>query len=120
MFGGNTTHSIIDKNFSQIDNRIVHKFVVTEAFSFAKLLRIGGRQNSLELEFDPISWDDTVEIIRGLIKEKEIALPKNPTEKQKVKFANDIREEISYIANGRHDGKERDINALWKKRLLIR
>ena len=79
---------------------------------FAKLLRIGGRQNSLELEFDPISWDDTVEIIRGLIKEKEIALPKNPTEKQKVKFANDIREEISYIANGRHDSKERDINAL--------
>lgn len=112
VFGGNTTHSIIDKNFSQIDNRIVHKFVVTEAFSFAKLLRIGGRQNSLELEFDPISWDDTVEIIRGLIKEKEIALPKNPTEKQKVKFANDIREEISYIANGRHDGKEKNINAL--------
>ena len=41
VFGGNTTHSIMDKNFSQIDNRIVHKFVITEVSLLQNYLELG-------------------------------------------------------------------------------
>jgi hypothetical protein len=112
IFGGNTNNTIL-LNETNVQNRIVHKFRATKNFSMAKLIQIGGRLNSLDLTVGPISWEDVVYIIRQLIKEREIALPRNPTHKDKEKFGLEIAERISFIANERYNSsKKGEISSL--------
>lgn len=112
VFGGNTSNTIL-LNETNIENRIVHKFRATKNFSMSKLIQIGGRLNSLDLTVDPISWEDVVEIIRQLIEEREIALPRNPTQKDKEKFGLEIADRISFIANERYNtSKKGEISSL--------
>lgn len=111
-FGGNTNNTIL-LNETNVENRIVHKFRATKNFSISKLRQIGGRLNSLDLTVDPISWEDVVEIIRQLIEEREIALPRNPNQKDKEKFGLEIADRISFIANERYNtSKKGEISSL--------
>jgi len=111
LFSGNTTHDILTKH-TNMQNRVVHVFRKNAFFSIAKLAQIGGYFNALDLEFDSISWEDMEVIARVQVEQGEIALPKNPTEKQRKKFFDDIREVISFTGNGKFDTKEQKINAL--------
>lgn len=111
LFSGNTTHDILTKH-TKMQNRVVHVFRKNAFFSLAKLAQVGGYFNALDLEFDSISWEDMEVITRVQVDENEIALPKNPTEKQKGKFFDDIREVISFVGNGKFDTKEVKINKL--------
>jgi len=112
VFGGNTSNTIL-LNETNVENRIVHKFRATKNFSMAKLIQIGGRLNSLDLTVDPISWEDVVEIIRQLVEEREIALPRNPTHKDKENFGKQIGDRISFIANERYNSsKKGEISSL--------
>ena len=102
LFSGNTTTHILDNN-TPLQNRIVHRFVANSFFSFAKLSQVGGRFNAMDLESDPIVWEDVEKITRFNVEQGEIALPKNPTPIQKENFLNDIGEMVNYIGDGRFD-----------------
>ena len=102
LFSGNTSNSILTSH-TPLQNRIVHVFRTNSFFSTAKLAQIGGRFNSLDLESDPISWEDVEKIVRTNVEEGEVALVKNPNPAETGIFLAGISEMINYIGDGRFD-----------------
>jgi hypothetical protein len=102
LFSGNTSNSILTSH-TPLQNRIVHVFRTNSFFSTAKLAQIGGRFNSLDLESDPISWEDVEKIVRTNVDEGEVALVKNPNPAETGIFLSAISEMVNYIADGRFD-----------------
>ena len=102
LFSGNTTNHIVDDH-TPLQNRIVHRFIANSFFSLAKLSQVGGRFNAMDLESDPIAWEDVEKITRFNVEQGEIALPKNPTPIQTEKFLADIQEMVNYIGDGKFD-----------------
>lgn len=102
LFSGNTSNSILTSH-TPLQNRIVHVFRTNSFFSTAKLAQIGGRFNSLDLESDPISWEDVEKIVRTNVEEGEVALVKNPNPAETGIFLAAISEMINYIGDGRFD-----------------
>ena len=105
IFSGNTTNLVLTKEHPNVTNRIVHKFRTTKHFNRAKLALIGGRFNSLDLEHDPIDWETVIKILKICVKENEIALPKNPNNKDLEKFRKECRDKINFVSNGRYSGR---------------
>jgi hypothetical protein len=102
LFSGNTSNSILTSH-TPLQNRIVHVFRPNSFFPTAKLAQIGGRFNSLDLESDPISWEDVEKIVRTNVEEGEVALVKNPNPAETGIFLAGISEMINYIGDGRFD-----------------